>query len=139
MLRRALQQREKSSGHEIQLRDIGAILRGPVIKLLALGMKQVIAELLGRLPARRDLARGLDPRVVDQDAETFLLRLDFFGQAQDILLVGDVAYERDDLARDALPVGLGHGGEFLFRAADDVDFCAVVGQRLDGLGTYIVS
>ena len=97
MLRRALQQRQERARHEIELRDVGAVLRRPVVKLLALGMEQVVAELLGRLPARRHLARGLDPRIVDQDAEVFFFRLDLFGHAQDVLLVGDVADERDDL------------------------------------------
>ena len=79
MLRRALQQRQKRAGHEIELRDIGAILGRPVVKLLALGMEQVVPELLGGLPVRRHLARGLDARVVDQDTEAFLLRLELFG------------------------------------------------------------
>ena len=127
MLRCALQQRQERPRHEVELRNVGAVLRRPVVKLLALGMEQVVVELLGRFTARRHLARGLDPRVVDQDTEIFLLRLDFFGHAQDVLLVGHVAYERDDLTRDALAVRLGNGGELLFRASDDVDFRAVVG------------
>ena len=84
-------------------------------------MEQVVTELLCILAGGSDLASGIDTGVVDQDVQTFLLTLQFLGQAEDVFLVGDVSYEGDNLARDAFAVGLNNLFELLFGAADNVN------------------
>ena len=98
VFRGALEERQEGTGHEVDLGDVGLVLGGPVVEFLAFGVEEVVTELLCVLACRRDLAGGVDAGVVDQDAEALLARFNFFGQAQDVFLAGDVGNERDDLA-----------------------------------------
>jgi len=130
VVRGAREEGKEGTGHEVDLGDVGLVLGCPVVEGLALGVEEVVAELLGVLAGGRDLAGGLDAGVVDQDAEVFLAGLDLFGETQDIFLVGDIANERDDLAGDAFAVGFDDGLQLIFGTADDIDLGPVDSEGL---------
>jgi len=130
VIRGAGEERKEGAGHEVDLGDVGLVLGCPVVEGLALGVEEVVAELLGVLACGRDLAGGLDAGVVDQDAEVLFAGLDLLGETQDIFLVGDIANERDDLAGDAFAVGFDDGLQLIFGTADDIDLGPVDSEGL---------
>lgn len=70
---------------------------------------------------------------VDKDIKEALLVLDLLDKLLDFTLLGDVANNGDDLARDVLSVGLLNGLELLFGTANDVDLSTVNSESLSGL------
>lgn len=130
VIRGAGNERKEGTGHEVDLGDVGLILGSPVVEGLALRVEEVVTELLSVLARGRDLAGSLDTGVVDQDAEVLLAGLDLFGETQDIFLVGDIANERDDLARDAFAVSVDDSLQLVFGTADDVDLGSIDSEGL---------
>lgn len=105
MLRRLLKQRRKSSGHEIELGDIGPVLVCPEIEGGIISFEKVVAGLLARFAYRSSVGGG-DAGVVDEDAEPFFTGFDLFDERGDGGFAGDVACRGDYFAGDVLAVGL---------------------------------
>ena len=121
VLRRLLQQWQEGRAKEEDLADVRAVDLLPHLETLVLGIEDVSSYLFGAVAFR--LVRGAcDTGVVDEHAEALLPLFEVGDETPDIILLGDVGGEGDDLARNALAVGLGHAFELLFRTAYDVDY-----------------
>lgn len=125
-LRRLLQQRQKAHGRKVALRDIRAVHIIPILERRLLILKQVLLHLLRRAGLGLE-GLGRDAGVVDQDVEALLLGRNLLVHFGDFVLFRDVAGDGDDLAADALAVGLRDLVQLLPCAAADVHFGAVDG------------
>lgn len=94
-------------------------------------MKQILLEVLARLTLRLVVA-GRDAGIVDQYANTLLLRLDLLHSLVDGVFVRHIALQRNDLAFGTLSVGIRRILERLKTTAQDVDFGTVCSQGLCG-------
>lgn len=121
---RGLQQGEKGGGHEKDAGDIGAVCVGPVLESGGLGVEEFLLHIGGgsRLGG---VGFTADARIVDQDTETLLTRLDLFDQPRDLFFLGYITGEGDDLPFDILVVLVDYVLELFFGAADDIDLRAV--------------
>lgn len=120
VLCRLLEKREESSGHEVDLRNIGAV---DVIPIFEGGFLVIEHLFLHALRAASFSIEGLgaDTSVVDENVEVFLFLGDLVIEGDNVFLVGDVGGDRDDLTGDALAIGLGDSVQLLLGASRDVD------------------
>lgn len=131
LLTALLQQRQESSGGEVQARDVRVVRRVPVLKRSILVIEEVLLHLLCRIGFDLERVAG-DTSVVDENAEAVLSGGVLLVELLYALLVTDVGLDGDDLAGDVLAVLLDDGIELLLCAAGDVDLCAVDGEGLGG-------
>lgn len=110
---------------EVDGRDVRAVDTGPVLKVDALGVKQVFLQLRRVIGLRGD-GVAADASIVDQDAQALLAGLDLLHQLGDVVLARDVeSTQRYDVALNVLAVRLLDLVELLSAATCDVDLCNV--------------
>lgn len=106
---------------EVDGRDVRAVDTGPVLKVDALGVKQVLLQLCRVIGLRGD-GIAADAGVVDQDTQALLAGLDLLHQLGDVVLARDVeSTQRYDVALDVLAIRLLDFVKFLSAATCDVD------------------
>lgn len=84
-------------------------------------IEQILLELFSR-GIRGLLSGGGDASIVDQDRQGPLARRDLVDKALNVLLASDIGDQRDDLARNALAVGLRYTLKLVICTPDDVYF-----------------
>jgi len=144
---RLLEERDESRGHEVAVRDIGAVDVVPVREAVFLVVEHVLLHFLAVLGFGRDDVARHYPGVIlvsvsesrspqissfthDEDVKVVLLVGDRLVELGDVILARGVGGKGDDFARDALVVGLRHPLQLLAGAADDVNLGLQERQQL---------
>jgi hypothetical protein len=77
-----------------------------------------------------DVIKRKQKLTVDQDVKITFLVLNLVEKLLNLTLLGHIGCNGDDLASNVFAVGLLDGGEFVFCAARDVDFCSIDSESL---------
>jgi hypothetical protein len=119
-----LQHRQEGGTHEVALADVRPVDVVPVLKSGAFVIEEILPHLLRGAGLGLECL-GVDAGIVDEDVENLLLGGELVVELGDFFLLGDVASDGNNFARDILAVGIGYSLEFLFCAAADVNLGSV--------------
>ena len=113
-----LEEGEEGGGHEVDLRDVGAVDVVPLPERCLLVVEEVLGHFCGGL-GFSGLRVHVDAGVVDEDVKALVFARDLADEALDVGFRGDVGGDGDDGAGDVLAVDFDDSLELLFGAAGD--------------------